>query len=327
MKTFRLLAASLVAALCVGFSSCGEENEVPIEPQTPKEYMVSIGYTGEIYITESPLSKSETQDLYGIQIYSCPISSQEYKYDQSGLFDDINKMTVKLSEGYKYKFVATMVVNGKDLIYWKDPGYSYPFTTFLDLTGERTRVTELDNQFWTSSSIYLGGLSNGYTSFKGKFPTSYKIPNTDRYYGEMIDYIPKENDKINIYMKRAVFGVKIMAENFTEGTIHTYIEDGPEIKFSYPQTEQEEILTFKELSQIAQETSEADLYKENINLSFTWEKPDGRIVNLGSKAIEFKRNKRTTILIKVTDPNSPINSNIAFDFETKPMEEDKTITI
>lgn len=324
MKIFRLLAASLLVAVCVGFSSCSsDEEETPIEPQNPQEYVVSIGYTGELQITESPLLKSESdsRNLYAIQIYSCSTSSQDYKFDQFGLFDDVNNMVVKLSNGYKYKFVATMVVNGKDVIYWQDPGYSYPFTTFLDLTGEKTRVTELDNEFWHGgSSIHLGGLDKGYTALKGTFPKYYAIPNTDRYYGELTDYIPKENDNINIYMRRAVFGVKITSDNLTEGSITAKVEDGIDIKLYYTDTEQEDIFTFRELAAIANEKETP--YKENVNLSFWWNKSDDRTVFLGSKTIEFKRNVKTTISVKVNDPDSPIKSNIIFDFETSPMKEE-----
>lgn len=44
-------------------------------------------------------------------------------------------------------------------------------------------------------------------------------PNLDRYYGELIDYIPQENGHVNINMKRTAFGIKIITKNFTQGTI------------------------------------------------------------------------------------------------------------
>lgn len=36
MKTFRLLVTALLVAASVGFSSCGDDNDAPIEPQNLK---------------------------------------------------------------------------------------------------------------------------------------------------------------------------------------------------------------------------------------------------------------------------------------------------
>ena len=121
MKIFRLLAASLLVAVCAEFSSCSnDEEDTPIEPQNPKEYIVSIGYAGEFDITEKPLSKLKTNDLYGIQVYSKPntdTGSQDYKYYALGLFNDGSEMNIKLLDGYKYKIVATIVKDGDSKLY------------------------------------------------------------------------------------------------------------------------------------------------------------------------------------------------------------------
>ena len=68
----------LMLAACL-FAAC-TNNEEPIENnpsnETPKEYIVSLGFSGEITdITESPLSRAVTNDLYGIQVYSVPAST------------------------------------------------------------------------------------------------------------------------------------------------------------------------------------------------------------------------------------------------------------
>ena len=121
----------MFAAIC--FAACGgDENSIPgvtpDEPNTtPKEFLVSLGFSGEITsIEESPLSRAATNDLYGIQVYSSPTSSDNYKPYAYGLFDSKDGMVIKLLEGYKYKFESSMVVDGKQKISSYDGVYSHP---------------------------------------------------------------------------------------------------------------------------------------------------------------------------------------------------------
>ncbi len=103
MKKIFLL---MFAAIC--FAACGgDENSIPgvtpDEPSTtPKEFLVSLGFSGEITsIEESPLSRAATNDLYGIQVYSSPASADDYRPYAYGLFDSKDGMVIKLLEGYK----------------------------------------------------------------------------------------------------------------------------------------------------------------------------------------------------------------------------------
>lgn len=158
MKKIFLL---MFAAIC--FAACGgDENSIPgvtpDEPNTtPKEFLVSLGFSGEITsIEESPLSRAATNDLYGIQVYSSPTSSDNYKPYAYGLFDSKDGMVIKLLEGYKYKFVSSMVVDGKQKISSYESSYDDPFTrSFFS--------TKLENKFNYDSGKEMGNLDNGYT--------------------------------------------------------------------------------------------------------------------------------------------------------------------
>lgn len=152
----------MFAAIC--FAACGgDENSIPgvtpDEPNTtPKEFLVSLGFSGEITsIEESPLSRAAINDLYGIQVYSSPTSSDNYKPYAYGLFDSKDGMVIKLLEGYKYKFVSSMVVDGKQKINSNDYGTSYwaPFYT--------SDVTKLENKFVYDSGKEMGNLDDGRT--------------------------------------------------------------------------------------------------------------------------------------------------------------------
>lgn len=186
MKIFRLLAASLLVAVCAEFSSCSnDEEDTPIEPQNPKEYIVSIGYAGEFDITEKPLSKLKTNDLYGIQVYSKPntdTGSQDYKYYALGLFNDGSEMNIKLLDGYKYKIVATIVKDGDSKLY---KPISSPFSAHNGIS---------INKFQYTSNNYFNGLDRGLSRVSSGSVMSH--PNLDRYYGELIDYIPQENGHV-----------------------------------------------------------------------------------------------------------------------------------
>lgn len=113
---FSILSVLLCLYSCSGGNGIIEEPTIE-KPTNPKEYIVSLGFSGEITnIEESPLSRAVTNDLYGIQVYSKPSSGGEYKPYAYGLFDDKANMNIKLLEGYKYKFECTMAVNGKNRI-------------------------------------------------------------------------------------------------------------------------------------------------------------------------------------------------------------------
>lgn len=317
MKKIFLL---MFAAIC--FAACGgDENSIPgvtpDEPNTtPKEFLVSLGFSGEITsIKESPLSRAATNDLYGIQVYSSPTSSDNYKPYAYGLFDSKDGMVIKLLEGYKYEFVSSMVVDGKQKISSYESSYDDPFTrSFLS--------TKLENKFNYDSGKEMDRLNDGYTNL-GLFGNFYH-PNIMRYYGEVTDYVPTANGSVSINMKKVVFGAKFITEGFTEGTLYIKLKDAPTLQLVFPQTEVEDIFTFKN-EYLSGNRWTADTYTETILVSISWQKNDGAIVPLINQEVTFKRNIKTTITVKVND--SSVNQGLNITEEKNELQPGENIVL
>lgn len=320
-KMKKILFLMMATLTIVGCSSNDEEPQVAPVPEPVKEYFVSLGFSGEITdISESPLTRTATDDLYGIQVYSMPTSGTEYKPYAYGLFDDKTKMTVKLLEGYKYKFVSTMVVNGKHEVHSNNGGYSFPFYT--------EGYTVNDNTFkYSSSKSFSSHISKGTVGvIINNLYATVERPNMDRYYGEVIGYSPLENGAVSINMKRVVFGVKIITDGLTEGILKITLKDSPDMVIQYPNTEIQDIFTFSNSGSYGNFNAwTSDDYTETIPLSVSWGKADGATVPLVTQDITFKRNKLTTITVKVKD--NSINNGVDISQDNTPMGNGDNITI
>lgn len=340
MKTLKFIVLSLLTIMMgMNLASCSSENDViapkpDTETVAPKEYTVSLGLKGEIVnITESPLATraAEKNDLYGIQVYSSPDKEGHYEgYTEYayGLYDDVGKMTIKLLEGYKFKFVATMVVDGKNKVSFWNNGFYVPFYN------SKTFYTKLTNAFKYSSVEYFNswhlGRGNSYSSI---METEVYRPEIDRYYGELEGYLPSENGTATIDMKRTSFGVRVIADEMTEGKLTVKIDRSIDMNIEYPATEAQELLSFEAVNSawltafyasIEGETTSD--YSENIPISFTWTKDDGVELPLGTQTINFKRNKLTTITIKVADKGVKGDIGITYE-ENGEMEDGGTVEI
>lgn len=305
----KLLFISLISIALISCSSSDESNNLT---NTPKEYTVSLGLSGEITnITTTPLSKaaSTSSDLYGIQVYSCPTtnSTPTYSYYAYGLFDNTSNMTIKLLQGYIYKFVCTMIVGGKTKLYNNNNLYSAPFwITTENCSGNSV---ENNNQFTYSTTSYFVWINQGYSDdTTGK---AYNRLNVDRYYGELTNFAPTDNESATISMKRVVFGAKFIGDGLTEGKLKISMADAPDIYITYPNTTIQDIFTFKNSNYYSNSMAwTQDDYTEPISTSITWIKADGAIVPLATQDISFKRNMLTTITVKVNDSSTTNGVNI-----------------
>lgn len=329
MRTTNLLKTVFyTACFSVCFSSCsnenlneGNENNSDMNGDSPKEYVVSFNYTGEITnIETSPLSRNgENNNIYGIQVYSCPTDTnamQNYNYYAYGIFNDKSQMSIRLTEGYKYKFIATMIVDGVNRIsHYNDVSGEYYNSPFNSPLNNRFIYTSNNNREYNfqygSSNIYT---NEGYDSY-------YDRPNIDRYYGETYDYIPSENGSVSINMKRTVFGVKVVTEDFTEGTIKVKMEYAPEMSITYPETECSDIFTFQSVSQAYWSSNYTDEmgmpmnYSESVTVSITRLNADSLEIPVATQSINFERNKLTTLTVKIVSNSDDNDVNIGTEDE------------
>ena len=124
-------------------------------------------------------------------------------------------------------------------------------------------------------------------------------------------------------MKRTSFGIKVVADKLEEGTLNIAINGGPGLSIEHPKTAVEDIYTFQSVVS-AYNTED---YSETIATTISWTKEDGAIVPLGTHNITYKRNKLTTITIKVADKTSENGIGITIDDEEKNLGEGDNFTV
>ena len=296
MKTFRLIEMALLAVvMCVNFTSCSNEEVVSDEPTQDKYITVGLGCVREnIDITDSPLSRAAatTNDLYGIQVYTVEEGkATPYAY---GVFNTLDNVTVKLLSQKTYKFRISVVIDG----------YSRGFGFWVMGNGGLNH----GSQFTYSTDAYLA-TSSGYSW------------NFERFYGELDNYTPVENENVIVETKRVSYGAKYIAENLSEGCIDINVTHGDYSLYTVNLTttnyENDNIYTFYDVSGAYYNND----YSANRNLTINWTKDNGEVVPLGTYTVTFKRNVKTTIRIKAGDLS--INNGITVTKEDTPFSDDE----
>ena len=305
------------------FTACSEvgTTEQPTTPTEPEYVTVSLGFNVELDYEYEPLSRAEeNNDLYGIQVYSTPYPATEkaeWTKFAYGLFDNVDNLTVKLIRGYEYKFVATMVKDGKDKMPG-DMGYGAPFNH--ERQPNSYIYTPLSESF-----IYglLGmDLNRSYTQLKG---IAVYLPNVERYYGELEGYIPGDNDsKAIIELKRTSFGAKYIAKgDFAEnGTLEILMADAPQLNLNLAESnEVSEIYTFRNVRAAWLDENYTETESVTLRIAYS----DGTSAPLGTHNITFKRNTITVVNVDLTVGG---DSGVGFEVtEGGEMPEGSEITI
>lgn len=312
---FGIFAIALLA--CIGFTACN--NDV-VETPEPETYTVKLGWSGEINVSYEPLTRAETDDLYGIQVYSKHTSDASANWTPyaCGVYDNPDNITITLQRNYVYKFAATMVKDGKNKIeyrpYINDGYYMAPI------------AGTLENKFNYGGET-LNYVGSGWSNL---INGNHEYANFERFYGELTDYIPNEsNTNAKIEMKRTSFGAKFTAGGklAVDGTLEIQMK-GNEPKMLLTLTEGEDIIsdifTFNKVRAAWAE----DDYTETINVIFNWNRTDGTVQPLGTHAITFKRN--TTTIIEVNIDKDGNDEGVDLDIpnsETGALAEGNTVTI
>lgn len=267
-ESYEKLFLFALVAFAIGCSKdAGTDEPHPSDQPSEQPEMVTVSFAvkGDATIEEDPLpisraagEETESTDLYGINIYydkeKDGLINDVYGY---GLFDNVADMTVSLLTGYKYKFVCSLVKDGKNKIFkgfsyyyqkgysdykgygapfWKarrpymTDSYSYPWSYSSEYSDTffKDAPTILENKFVLGTRFHLTGLGQGWGHEKNKpyiddidcysHNFTCHFP-ADRYYGETTDYIPKESGVVNISMKRCSFGAKFVVTGVTDGTV------------------------------------------------------------------------------------------------------------
>lgn len=201
----------------------------------------------------------------------------------------------------------------------KSDGKRYARGSF-DLT-EAINVKLLDGEIYTFKANYVpdnsGTATNEfeYPNDTEQYAFPWKYYESDWYWGFYSDYTPsKDNDVINIHLKRMSFSVKFIAEGLhEEATLKVRLEEcqantsdqnlhiltnsnnTSESFYTFPRNNFEDVYTG------ILENEEYVNYYCTTNITVELTRTDGVKVALGSFPITVERNKRTTVVLKLKD--------------------------
>ena len=209
-----------------------------------------------------------------------------------------------------------MVQNDTDTLYHNNSKYYAPFHKYYSSYNGYEGI-ELSNKFniSTTYSTHIIGLQEGKTCIESYHSSEY-YPKTDRFYGELTDYVPTKNGVANIDLKRTAFGLKFIITPPVDGTlsISAYYGINPNIKVSADDniSESSSMYTFSQVYECWQ----AEKYSEDFTIQLIWERANGATQTF-SKTITVKRNVMTTINVNVN--GSTTDSSLGVKEDDTPM--------
>lgn len=310
-----MLLATVVLWSCSGSGS--EEIPNPVTPEESKTYEIQMNLGGEyVETSETPLSRTDTpKKYYGVNVYCMKDDGTTSSYSRFafGVFDNVEDMKITLLGGYKYKFECTSVEDGEDMIHISESGaLGKPFLYGSNNNNVTSAYNSDINKFTISSFENLLFIKEGDTYTNN---LNDKFPRTNRYYGELENYIPTEDGKATIFMKRTVFGLKMIVNAIPDGTL-SWSVNSPNVSFGF--------LSIKHSSHTGDETLEfssiytfSDVYASwkdedyttDFTFNFTWVRSNGYNQRF-SKTISVKRNVMTNVNVTLEGGSSEINLGI-----------------
>lgn len=302
-KIFYVLACAIVA---IAVNSCEKNGSI----EEPKTYTVSFATTGDINISQKPLTKAgiEEGSLIGIMVYVSDNDGTSYKPYSFGVFDDMSKANISLVSGKLYKFAALLFGNYTSLMLETS---SSPFYG----AGNK----EL-NKFVTTSHEPKYQID--------QLPAwSYRV--VDYYYGVTSDVAPSEGLIVNLYLKDLSAGLEVNVdwdEMITGGSIDVafrsvgYIKENAKIE--YPNT------SFATKVNLIAKAYDLAFNERSFNyyMTVTYTREDGNQVPLVSDySVPFNRKKITVLNIKIKE--SSTDASIGVDVENVELTRDEPIDI
>lgn len=270
------------------------------------QLVVPINLTGEILNPGNIGTRASGNDLYYIQAYTVGNDEEDFMPYAHGLFDNAEGLKIILDKDRQYKFLATMVVDGKNRISIYDGIYGQPF------------LTGLTNKFVTGEEFDGYNISNGEAEILNE--GYWYMPDLDRYYGESDIYTadPDNSPAVDIDMIRTVFGLKVTVENLNEGRLIISVDGSPEMEITPPATQTSGIFSFNPLYYIYGMRNE--VYSESLSVLIKQLTPEGFEIPVSNEIYEFYRNRMTTL--KVTLTGEAHSSGVTVTTEDTPMQPD-----
>ena len=312
----------ILLAICLSGVGCGKTETPAAECE---EMTVSLKLDGDFdaFVDQEPMTKAgSSNDAYGINVYydkeGDGATNDLYAY---GLFDNVADMTITLLTKHKYKVQCTLVKNARNTLYFGQAfgnaysGYAYPFQT------NSSNSTQVTNKFVIGTSNYFSGFGSGdahvASTTSPSTSNSTKCASANRFYGETDQYEPVAGGKIDVYLKRVIFGAKFVVTGLKEGTLDVKCGDFFLKTYSTDDGGVEKIYTFPDVYNVWKNDTPLT---ENVTISYTSAR--GKLWNISQEQkVQFKRNVMTTVNIQVNPDLSGANFNVT----KEELEEDNVI--
>ncbi len=308
----------ILLAICLFEVGCGKTETTMTECE---EMTVSLKLDGDFdaFVDQEPMTKAGTSnDAYGINVYyddkeGDGATNDPYAY---GLFDNVADMTITLLSKHKYTVQCTLVKNARNTLYFGQAfgntysGYADPFQT-RDFSSNviSPNSTPITNKFIIGTSICFSGFDSGDAHVASTSPTvgnSTKCASVNRFYGETRQYEPVAGGKIDVYLKRVIFGAKFVVTGLKEGTLDVKCGDFFSKTYNTDDGGDEKIYTFPNVYKVWLNDTPLT---ENVTISYASAR--GKLWNISQEQkVQFKRNVMTTMNIQVNPDLSGANFNV-----------------
>lgn len=344
MKKSIVLMIIVICAL----TGCTQFNTRDITDE--EDCMLSFHLVGEIISSESPITKSSSNDIYMLQVYSGTSAFA------SGFFDDVQKIRINLKKGSTYRIIVALLKNGKQtLLSLTNNGYALfredingvnceyygAFTWHNASTGGRYYLP-LNNCYYNAVGNYYYYVddntpitaydnANKFVAIDKGMIKSAKYPQCDDwFYGEINGYSPTgEFETLDLDLKRVGFKLKYELSGVTDGEVTVKVYNGTKtfINNTTSTSSYSSTSLFYAFYEARNAWLYADDYMENFTLAVSWLRGIGITEDYGTKTIQLKRNCLNNIKINLGSNDQSAGMNLTVEAESTIGAETVTIPV
>ena len=353
----QLICGTLLILLLGTVSSCGNDlnpeeagnNRSHKVKEKPVMKTIRLQFGGDyVSETEEPLLRAEDGETYtAINVFRKEKDNEnaleeEYAY---GLFKGLDPISIDVTTGYLYRFVATILKDREDEIRTLSGGYTDPFRLHdansagfdnawsiaskdIDFFHYTYNIENEKNRPYfcqlTSGTAYvnsggdlLDGNGNSISSDRW-----IRYPRVKRFYGNVNDFDPALMTKIEIPMVYKCFGLKFILERIPEGTWVT-VKDIT--SYGGPTPTDEPHLVFPKNMKLGMSLDETKTWEgiyslnkltedsRNFRLQFSWEKGNGEKPDTFTHEFTVTAKKMKVLKLNIDgDVNETKSGNIIF---------------
>lgn len=261
--------------------------------------------------------------LYGVQVLSrAEGSGEDYAPYGYGIYNDSARVELRLEPGNEYEIYTTLVAEGQQKVQAYGSLYAAPFEVgdYGDVFPPADYVPSTPelNVFLRDAVQGLPGIASGATVLAAD-GNRYDRPNTARYFGERLGYVPTGDGVLIVDMTRTLFTVTCEVENLTEGRIRVEIEGAPALYIDAAAAEHTVSDVFTFANPYGNWTDSG--YSETAEVTFVWEKPNGLERVLSTETVTFVRGNAHLLSTVFSD------DGMTMDIENKPLTDGEVINI